>query len=145
MIIYLGADHAGFSQKENIKKWLTENNYQVADRGTNEFNNTDDYNDFAISVVKELKENPHNLGILFCHSGAGMAIATNRFKGIRAVVGFSKEIAKEAKTHNNANILVIPSGFVNDEDAKEYIDAWLKAEFLNEGKYIRRNEKLDLL
>lgn len=142
-MIYLGADHAGFDLKEKIKLWLTKNYYQICDEGAKALDSQDDYNEFAAVVSQEVLNFDDNLGILFCHSGIGMSIASNRHVGIRAAIAWNEEVAKAAKRENNANILILPAGFLDEMQAQAIVRAWLEESFLNNEKYSRRNQKLD--
>jgi ribose 5-phosphate isomerase B len=138
MKISIGADHRGFEFKQHIIKTIT--NIDWLDVGTNSDERTD-YPIFAQKVVKTLQENTAQQGVLLCHTGIGMSIAANRFKGIYAALCWNKNIAIKAKEDDNANILVIPSGFINLQEIEEILFSWMNATF-KEGKY---QERLDLL
>ena len=144
--IFLGSDHAGFELKEHIKKYLIKSGMNVEDKGAYTFDPHDDYPDFIIPVAKEVAEDPkNNKGIIFGASGQGEAIAANRIKGIRAVLyyGGKSEIVKLSRTHNNANILSLGARFMNKEEAIKAVKLWLKTDFSNETRHIRRIKKID--
>ncbi len=143
--IFLGADHAGFELKEHAKKYLQELGIKVEDKGANKFDSQDDYPDFIVPVAKKVAEDPDsNRGIVFGASGQGEAIAANKIKGIRAAVyyGGKIEIVKLSRTHNNSNILSLGARFLTKEEAIEAIKIWLKTDFSNQPRHIRRLKKI---
>ncbi|MEK7120497.1 MAG: RpiB/LacA/LacB family sugar-phosphate isomerase, partial [Patescibacteria group bacterium] len=85
------------------------------------------------------------LGIIFAKSGGGEAIMANRFKGVRAIVYYGKEleIVRLGREHNNANVLSLGAYFMNEEEAIFAIDLWLSSTFSNDDKHLRRVKKLD--
>ena len=143
--IFLGADHAGFELKEHVKKYLLKLGMKVEDLGAHKFDSQDDYPDFIVPVAKKVAQNPDNMGIIFGASGQGEAIAANKIKGIRAALyyGGNMEIAKLSRTHNNANILSLGAKFLTKQEAIEAINAWLKTDFSNEARHIRRIKKIN--
>lgn len=144
-IIFLAADHAGFELKEEIKKFLFEENYKVEDRGAFELNPDDDYPDFIAPVAKAVSENPENArGIILGGSGQGEAICANRFKNVRAAVfyGGPEEIIKLSREHNDANILSLGARFLKKEEALKAVKIWLQAPFSGDERHIRRIKKL---
>ncbi|OHA68956.1 MAG: ribose-5-phosphate isomerase [Candidatus Wildermuthbacteria bacterium RIFCSPLOWO2_01_FULL_48_16] len=144
-MIYLGADHAGFELKEEIKKYLLEQKKDVEDLGAFELNQEDDYPDFIIPVAKKVAENPEqNQGIVLGGSGQGEAIASNRFKGVRAAVyyGGDKEIVRLSRAHNNTNVLSLGARFLTKEQALDAVKLWLETPF-EAGRHARRIQKIE--
>ena len=142
MKIYLGTDHAGFELKEKIKSYLVEKNFQVEDCGAFEFDKNDDYPDFVSKAAQKTSEDSQSFGIVFGKSGAGECITANKIKKIRAVLGFSAENVRLAREHNDANVLSMGSGFVNEKTAKELVTIFLQTRFTNEERHIRRINKI---
>jgi len=142
--IYLGTDHAGFDLKEHVKKHLLKLGMEVEDLGAHKLNPKDDYPDFIIPVAKKVAQNPTSRGIVFGASGQGEAIAANKIKGIRAALyyGGDMEIVRLSRTHNNANILSLGARFLAKEEAIKAINMWLKTDFTNEPRHIRRIKKI---
>ncbi len=140
-MIYLGADHGGFSFKEKIKEFLSELKVEYEDLGNTRFEPEDDFPDYAFAVAKKVAEN-NGKGILFCTTGLGMAIAANKIKGIRAVSIVTKKSAQQSREHLDANVLCLGTHAVSFRDAKKIIRTWLDTEFFNKEKYIRRLEKI---
>ena len=145
MKIFLGADHAGFELKEEVKKYLINSGFEVQDKGAYSYNKDDDYPDFVIPVAKKVSESPNHIGIIFGASGQGEAIAANRIKGVRAVIyyGGSIKIVKLSRTHNYANILSLGAKFVNKKESIKAVRIWLKTRFSNKPRHIRRIKKID--
>src|SRR5687768_18446070 len=99
MKIALGADHAGFSEKENVKRTLDELGIEYEDMGTFTDESVD-YPDFAKKVAKSVASGEYEQGVLVCGSGTGMAIAANTVKGVRAAVAWNEDLARLAREHN---------------------------------------------
>lgn len=140
-MIYLGADHGGFSFKEKIKDFLNELKAEYQDLGNTKFEPEDDFPDFAVAVAKKVVET-EGRGILFCTSGLGMCIAANKIKGVRAVSIISKKSAEQSREHLDANILCLGEHVVSFRDAKKIIKIWLETAFFNKDKYARRLDKI---
>jgi len=137
--IFLGADHAGFKLKEEVKKYLEKEGFEVEDEGAHSHDKNDDYPDFIVPVAKKVVENPRTKGIIFGASGQGEAIAANRISGARAALyyGGSMEIVRLSRTHNNANILSLGARL-------EAVRLWLKTGFSGEERHTRRINKIDI-
>lgn len=142
MKIFLGADHGGFLLKESIKNMLKEHEYEVEDLGAFEKNPEDDYPQFAFAVAKKVIQT-HGVGVLFCRSGGGMAIAANRVKGIRAVDCKDQECVIHARNDNDANVLTLPSDWINEQQATELVLTFLQTSASTEPRHIRRASLLD--
>jgi len=148
MQIFIGADHRGFALKDKIEAYLAKRNYPVEDVGALVYDDNDDFPTFAAAaaykVIGSDDEDPR--AILLCGGGQGMAIAANRFKGIRAVVATSAEDAKVARHDNNSNVLSMPAGLMEAEDDELWqsiVDTWLTTPFSGKERFIRRNNQLD--
>lgn len=137
MKIYLGADHAGYLLKDEIKKYL-EDKYEVIDCGTND-NASVDYPDFAKPVCENIQNG--NIGILVCYTGIGMSMCANKFHGVRAGLVGKVEDAILTREHNNANCLCLSAKNTETNLALEIVDAFLKTEFAG-GRHERRVSKL---
>lgn len=139
--IAIGADHAGFEEKEKIKKTLDELGIEYDDVGTASSDSVD-YPDFARQVAERVARGEAEQGLLFCGSGTGMAISANKVKGVRAAVAWSPDIARLAREHNNANVLALPARFVSEDEATAIVKAWFAADFEG-GRHERRVEKIE--
>ena len=135
--IFIGADHAGFNYKEKIKKVLKRNDYDVLDFEKH-FVSDDDYPEIAFKVAEKVAEDKNSKGILICGSGAGMAIAANKVKGIRAVEVYDKYSAKMSREHNDSNIATFGARDLSFEKMKSLLNIWLKTKTSNEERHHRR-------
>lgn len=142
MTIFLGTDHAGFTLKEELKRYLREKKYTVIDCGAREFNKDDDYTDFCKIAAEETSQNSENRGFVFGKSGAGECIVANKVRGIRCVLAVNKENVLLAREHNDANMLSIGFRFIKDEDVFHAIKIWLETPDPTEERHIRRVEKI---
>ena len=141
-MIYLGADHAGFSLKEKVKAFLEKKNIKYKDLGTYSTKSVD-ASDYAVEVAKKVKRNKEHKGILICGSSVMMGMAANRIKGVRAAVCWNQKIAKQAREHNNANTLVLSGREFVPKNWKKIIEVFLKTKALTKARYIKRIKKLD--
>ncbi|MGI8812368.1 MAG: ribose 5-phosphate isomerase B [Pyrinomonadaceae bacterium] len=138
--IALGADHAGFEEKEKLKKTLDEMGIGYEDFGTNSPESVD-YPDFARKVADAVGSGEYQQGLLVCGSGTGMAIAANKVKGVRAAVAWNEEIARLARQHNDANVLSLAARYIPDEEQKKIVKAFFETDFEG-GRHERRVEKI---
>ena len=135
----LASDHAGYDLKEQIKFYLENNNFKVKDLGP--FNNDSvDYSDYGKLLGGVIKNNNNTLGIAICGSGIGMSIALNRISGVRAALCHNIEVAKLAKNHNDANVLVLGGRFINLDEAINIVDIFFKESFEGGRHKIRVNK-----
>ncbi len=137
--ISIGADHRGFALKKHLIKHFQE--YVWSDQGTMSGQQTD-YPIYAQHVCKEVLSHAADFGILLCGSGIGMSIAANRFKGIYAALCWNEEIARAARCHDKANILILATDFTTPEQAVAIVTAWLGSAFKGE-HYQKRLDMLD--
>ncbi len=140
MKVVIGADHAGYELKEKVKKYLKEKGIQTEDVGTFSKDSVD-YPDYAFKVASQVSDKKVDFGVLVCKSGIGMSIAANKFKNVRAAVCFTPEMAKLARSHNDANVLSLSQEFTKAEDVYKIIDTWLATSFEG-GRHERRVEKI---
>ena len=126
--IVIASDHVGFKLKEIIKEYLKNNNFKIVDCGSSG-EDAVDYPDYAYKLVEQLKNKLKYRGILICGSGIGMSIAANRFPYIRAALCTSPEMAKMARRHNDANVLVLGERIINQSAALECVEEFLNTEF----------------
>jgi ribose 5-phosphate isomerase B len=138
MKVYLAADHAGFELKEDVKKYLLEQSFEVEDFGAYTFTPGDDYPDFITKVGEAIQNNPEAFGIIFGKSGAGEEIVANKFKNVRAVEGFSTENVRLARVDNDANVLSLGSQLEDFTKAKELVKVFLETPFSNDPRHVRR-------
>ena len=150
MKIYLGSDHNGFHLKEKIFAYLAKRDISTEDVGDTEPDPNDDFPQFAqmaaLKVIGDEDKDPR--AILICGGGQGMAMAANRFRGIRASVIWDAEEARMTRNDNDSNILCLPSRVLEQQDDQvwqDIIDTWLHTPFASAARYKRRNAELDEL
>ncbi|MDQ0513737.1 ribose 5-phosphate isomerase B [Mycoplasmoides fastidiosum] len=141
--IYLGADHAGFGQKEYMKRFLNEINCSFEDLGTDSFA-AYDYPDIAEKVCLKVQNDPDSYGLIICGSGVGVTIAANKFRGIRAALVDRKDLAYYAVAHDKANVLCLSSRFTSFIENTEITQTFLTTEF-EAGRHCARIEKIEKL
>ncbi len=143
-MIYLAADHRGFQLKEELKKYLIEQGHEIEDLGALEYNKEDDYPDFAIAAAEKIAENPSaHRGILICGSGHGVDMVANKYKGVRAALVFNRRVAAQSREHEDANILVLASDWLESEEAKDIVTVWLAKPFSGAERHVRRLKKME--
>ena len=139
--ILIASDHAGFELKEHLEQTLARLGYEVQDLGTNSHDSMD-YADVAHPLAERVSRGEEERGVLLCGTGLGMSYTANRYPHVRAAVAWNAEIAKLAREHNDANVLVLPARFVTEADADQILETWLDTPFEG-GRHARRVEKID--
>ena len=142
MKIALGCDHGGFDMKEVVKKLVESRNVEVIDLGCYGTDSVD-YPDYARKVASRVSDGVVDEGILLCTSGIGMSIAANKFPRVRAALCLNAEMAKQARKHNNANILVLAGGHTSEKDLESILDTWFKNSF-DGGRHERRIHQIKM-
>ena len=134
--IYIASDHAGYEMKSKLCDYFK----TFIDLGTNS-NESVDYADFAHNLTNNVSQNEDSLGILICGTGVGMSMAANRKKGIRAGLVSSPEITRLIRQHNNANVLVLPGRFMDEEEGIKSVKTFIESEF-EAGRHQARIDKI---
>ncbi len=139
-IIVMGADHAGWSMKEFLKRKLESEGYTIVDKGTDSEASVDSH-DYAVAVGEEVSAAEHTLGILVCGTGIGMSMTAHKVSGIRASLVSDLFSAQMTREHNAANVLCLGARVIAHQMAWEITKVWLTAEPLG-GKYANRVAKM---
>jgi ribose 5-phosphate isomerase B len=144
MKLFLASDHAGFKLKEAVKKELTKK-HEITDI-TPVFKKDDDYPLVAKKLVSELRNSKYeirnSISVFICGSGVGAAIASNRYKGIRAAQGYDKQEVKLAREHNDINVLTLSGWNTKPKDALALVDVFLKTPASKAIRHKRRIKQL---
>src|SRR5262245_57094752 len=122
--VALGADHGGFALKEELKAHLTRLGYRFRDLGTHSTEPVD-YPDVALAVARAVKSGEARFGILVDGAGIGSAIAANKIPGVRAATCASVDAVKNAREHNDANVLSLGARFVEPAALAPMLEAFL--------------------
>lgn len=139
-IVGLASDHAGFELKEHVKTWLEAKGYPYKDFGTC---NTEscDYADYGHPLALAIEARECYQGIAICGSGEGISMTLNKHQNIRAALCWIPEIAHLARQHNDANVLVMPGRFINNEMADKILNEFFSTDFEG-GRHQRRIDKM---
>jgi len=139
-IIGICSDHAGYLLKEYVKRWLTSKGWEFKDFGTYSEESCD-YPDFAHPLALAVESGECYPGIAVCGSGNGISMTLNKHQGIRAALCWEPEIARLARQHNDANILVMPGRFVTNEEADKIMTEFFESQFEG-GRHQKRIDKI---
>lgn len=142
MNILVSNDHAGVQLKNEVKSFLEDRGYIVENLGDNSGESVD-YPDIIHPLAKEISENKDKKGIIMCGTGNGVSMVANKYKGVRAGLCWSKEIAELIRKHNDANVLSLPARFISTKEALEIVQVFLETDFEDGGRHERRVEKID--
>ena len=137
MKIVIGCDHAGYALKGTVVRHLEEKGFEVVDVGTDSTQSCH-YPVFAHAACEKILGGECELGILICGTGIGMSMAANKHKGIRAACCSDTFSARLTREHNDANILCFGERVVGPGLALDLVDAFLGAEYLNNGNHVTR-------
>ena len=143
LTINVASDHRGFALKSLFVARLREAGHAIIDFGT-ENETSCDASDYAVRLALDLADKPKNFGILICGSGQAMAITANRYRHIRAALCVNTTMARLARQHNNANVLVLGAHIIGEEVAMDCLDIFLNTPFLG-GRFTPRLDKLTAL
>src|SRR5207249_11812987 len=116
--IALGCDHAGYEIKEDLKKRLIQEGFEVKDYGTDSTASVD-YPDFVHPVAGSIEKKENDFGVLICGSANGVAITANKYPDVRAAICWNNKVAALARQHNDANIICLPSRFINNAEEED--------------------------
>jgi ribose 5-phosphate isomerase B len=141
MNILISNDHAGVELKNAVNSFLKKKGYVVENLGDNSGESVD-YPDIIHPLAKEISNNKNKKGIIMCGTGNGVSMVANKYKGVRAGLCWSKEIAELIRKHNDANILSLPARFLSIKEALEIVEVFLKTDFEG-GRHERRVNKID--
>ena len=144
MRLAIGADHAGFPLKQSLIPFLEGLGHNVLDLGTNSADPVD-YPDYAEAVGLAVLDGRAERGILICGSGVGASVAANKLPGIRAGLAEDSYSAHQGVEHDDVNVLVLGSRVIGIELAKDLTSIYLKAQFTNEARHMRRLGKVKAL
>jgi ribose 5-phosphate isomerase B len=142
MKIAIAADHGGFLLKGEIAEMLEQKEYQVVDLGAHEYDQTDDYPDFARYVGQAIQHGQADKGVLLCGSGVGASIAANKLKGVRAAICHDTYSACQGVEHDDMNVLCIGARIIGPELARVLVEAFVNTTYVAEPRFARRLEKV---
>ena len=142
MKIAVGADHAGYSLKEQLVPWLKASGHEIVDLGAHQLDPEDDIPDFAAAVARSVRAGSANRGIVVCGSGVGACVTANKVSGIRACVCHDTYSSHQGVEHDDMNVLCLGARVIGLDLSKDIVQGFLAANFLGEDRFLRRLEKL---
>ena len=124
----LASDHAAFPLKQFVKQYLEEKGIPYKDYGTltEESCNYATYGHLLAEGIERGEVYP---GIAMCGSGEGISMTLNKHQSIRAGLAWIPEIAHLIRQHNDANVLVMPGRFIDNDMARRIMDEYLNTDF----------------
>jgi len=146
MKIAVGSDHAGYEEpgplyKPEIMELLKSLGHEVVDCGTNGAESVD-YPDFARRVSEAIIRGEAEMGVIICGTGMGIAMAANRFPGIRAAVCTSPQMARLAREHNDANVVALGRRVLTLDQCQEIVETFFATPFSGGERHKRRIKKM---
>jgi ribose 5-phosphate isomerase B len=142
MVIYIAADHKGFSLKEQLKNFLASQGYEVIDLGNSQYDESDNYPDFAARVAQKVGIAENRRGILICGSGVGVDVVANKFPNIRSALVSSSDQAYDSRNDDDANVLSLGANYLTLESAQKIVETWLSTPFSHDKRHLERVRKI---
>lgn len=144
MKVFVGADHNGYQLKEVLEAYLKRAGFDVVDDGNVALEPADDFPEFAAKAAKDVLSHGSNArAILLCGSGQGMCMAANRYKGIRAALGYDDESVRSSRNDDDANVLCLPARSLSEKDVTNLAELFLKTPFAAAPRFKRRIRQMD--
>lgn len=140
--IVIGSDHAGFKLKGHLKQELRRLGIECEDVGAAGLDPADDYPVYSAKVASAVSTGTYRRGIALCGSGIGASIVANRFRGVRAALCVTPEMAKMSRLHNDANVLVMGERITAPDVAARILKTWLDTPSEG-GRHARRVEQIE--
>lgn len=143
-MIYIGADHRGFAARDKLISFLNSKSIDVNDCTPGPYDQDDDFPLAVKAVVSAMKSDKDSdvMGILLCGSGQGVTMAANRFKGIRAALGYNEETVRLARNDDDSNVLCLPAE-LSEAEHKNIVLEFLNTPFANAPRFVRRIKEMD--
>lgn len=140
MTVVIASDHAGLLLRESLIQFLGEQAHPYQDLGPQSRDSVD-YPDFALAVCKAVLAKPGSLGVLVCGTGIGMSMVANKVHGIRAALCTNEFEARQARAHNDANVLCVGERVIGAGVARGILQVFLETPFEG-GRHLRRLAKI---
>lgn len=141
MNIAIGCDHGGFTLKNTLIAYLTEQGHQARDFGCYSTDSMD-YPDMAFPVAEAVARGEYERGVVICTTGVGVSICANKVQGIRCALCTNVHMAEMTRRHNDANMLALGEQVLEPELAKEILNTFLTVPFDGGERHVRRIGKI---
>lgn len=142
-MLFLSSDHGGYRLKKQLTAFLDSLKVTYKDLGPYEPDENDDYPEYVLSLVKEMRKDPKNMGLVICRNGVGVSMMANRFKGIRAALSWDPKHAASTKNDDNTNVLALPADYISLDEAKKILVSWVETPFSGNDRHKRRVNKVE--
>lgn len=139
----IGSDHAGFEMKQSLAAYLREIGASFLDCGTDS-KDAVDYPDFAHQVALAVALGRARRGIVVDGAGIGSAMVANKVPGVRAAACSDETQARNAREHNDANVLTLGSRLIPLENVRKVVAVFLTADF-TEPRHRARVAKIEAI
>jgi len=139
-VIGIASDHAGFSLKEEVKKFLEGKGFECIDFGTNSEESVD-YPDFIHPLAAKVNAGILERAVIICGSANGVSMVANKYENVRAAICWNYEITKLARMHNDANLIALPARFIDGQSALDFVEIFINQDFEG-GRHLRRVNKI---
>lgn len=140
--VYIAADHRGVGLKLYLIEMLNAAGYMVVNLGTDDLSTPVDYPDVAAKLADAMASDPKSRGIIICGTGAGVMIAANRYRHIRASRCDRPDQVRDDRFHDDINVLALAADDIDIEMAFVCVQTFLESPFDNIERRIRRIEKI---
>lgn len=140
--VYIAADHRGVGLKLYLIEMLNATGYMVVNLGTDDINTPVDYPDVAAKLADAMADDEKSRGIIICGTGAGIMIAANRYRHIRASRCDRPDQARDDRFHDDINVLALAADDIDIEMAFVCVQAFLESPFDSIERRIRRIQKI---
>jgi ribose 5-phosphate isomerase B len=145
MRVACGFDHAGVPLRDAVLEAVREAGAEPLECGVKSVEPPVDYPDVAREVTAAVLEGRADRGVLCCGSGAGVAVAASKVRGIRAATIHDSYTAHQAVEHDDVNVLCLGARVIGAELAGELVRIFVPASFSGEERHRRRLEKVTAL
>ena len=139
--VAIGSDHGGFALKEVLKRTIVEDlGWEIHDCGTHSTEAVD-YPDYAAAVAREVASGRCARGVVVDAAGIGSTMAANKVSGVRCALCHDDDTVRNAREHNDANVLALGARVVNRGLASSMMRLFLTTGF-GGGRHERRVQKI---
>jgi ribose 5-phosphate isomerase B len=127
MMIAIGCARRGFRAKLRIADFLRGRSHEVEDFGCDGAATTAAASDLTRGLIAALGRVQGNLAILVGRDGAGLCIAANKLRGLRAAVADDEWTAATARERYGCNVLCLGAERHGPEELNRIVASFLAA------------------
>ncbi|MGH9223300.1 MAG: RpiB/LacA/LacB family sugar-phosphate isomerase [Acidimicrobiales bacterium] len=141
MNVAVAADHAGLPLRATVADAVEAAGHTPVLMGPDSGEPVD-YPDVAVIVAEAVTSGRTERGVIVCGSGAGVTVAANKLRGIRAALAHDTYTAHQMVEHDDVNVLTLGARVIGPELAAEVVRAYCGAVFSGEERHARRLAKV---